>query len=569
MRGWSVLGYAALFWMGLLLAACGSSTGPSEVPALIAQATWTPTPTITQTATRTSTPSPTPTITPTPSPTLSVTATPSVPPTPSATETPTATTTQPLSPTPEQITVSSGVGAYVRSGPGVAYDVAGIVQPGVSYDALAYAVDADGDVWYLIMLENGVEAWISEWVSVPRENVNLARIAIAATVPPLPSATASFTPTPTSPPTVTLTFLPQPTARTSEAYGVNLRSGAGTEYARLETLPPDTPLHLVGRTADMTWVQVTTPDGRQGWIMAELLNLGATDLSGLAVSWLEPTQATPVASVNDPFRVVLSAAIMQQARQIYRHGQQLGNRPSALLLIGDSVNVEGRFLDSFASGNYDLGEYAYLQPTVDFFRASGTLDASFLTEHAGFKYDMILDPTWADPRICEPGETPLDCEIRTKKPSFAVIHLALNDMLFYSLDDYQVLMNQVLQSLIGYGVIPVLTTFTGADDFRPEQTPIYNQVIRETAASFNIPLIDFREAARSLPNHGTGEDGAHLSYPESWHIAFTGDQYIYGVTLRELLTWLMLDELRRNVIEASAIMGPIITAPAPAGDTQE
>jgi uncharacterized protein YgiM (DUF1202 family) len=561
MRQLSVLG----FGLGLLLTACGASTGRSEVPALVAQATWTLTPTVTQTLTSTPTPTPTPTTTPSPSPTLSVTATPTVSPTLPATETPTGTNTQP--PTPEQITVSSGVGAYVRSGPGVAYDVAGIVQPGAVYDALAYAVDADGDVWYLIMLESGAEAWISEWVSVLRENVNLARIAIAATVPPLPSATPSLTRTPTLPPTVTLTFLPQPTARTSEEYGVNLRSGAGTEYARLETLPPDTPLQLVGRTADMTWVQVTTPGGRQGWIMAELLNLGATDLSGLAVSWLEPTEATPVASVNDPFRVVLSATIMQQARQIYRHGQQLGNRPSALLLIGDSVNIEGNFLHSFANGNYDLGEYAYLQPTVDFFRASGTLDAPFLTEHAGFKYDMILDPTWADPRICEPGETPLDCEIRTKKPSFAIIHLAMNDMLFYSLDDYQVLMNQVLQSLIGYGVIPVLTTSTGADDFRPEQMPIYNQVIRETAASFNIPLIDFREAARSLPNHGTGEDGAHLSYPESWHIAFTGDQYIYGVTLRELLTWLMLDELRRNVIDASAIMGPIITAPAP--DAQE
>jgi uncharacterized protein YgiM (DUF1202 family) len=150
----------------------------------------------------------------------------------------------------------------------VAYDVAGIVQPGAVYDALAYAVDTDGDVWYLIRLESGVEAWISEWVSVLRENVNLARIAIAATVPPLPSATPSLTRTPTLPPTVTLTFLPQPTARTSEEYGVNLRSGAGTEYARLETLPPDTPLQLVGRTADMTWVQVTTPGGRQGWIMA-------------------------------------------------------------------------------------------------------------------------------------------------------------------------------------------------------------------------------------------------------------------------------------------------------------
>ena len=44
---------------------------------------------------------------------------------------------------------------------------------------------------------------------------------------------------------------------------------------------------------------------------------------------------------------------------------------------------------------------------------------------------MILDPLFANPELCFPGESVLDCEYRLKRPSIAIIHLALNDMRFF------------------------------------------------------------------------------------------------------------------------------------------
>lgn len=521
--------------VALAAAGCGQGDDP-PVPTLMVLPELTPLPTFTPSITPTASPTPPPSATATPTATAS-------PLPPTATPTDTATPAPTFTPTPVQVVIGSEVGAYARTGPGTAYGVAGTVGAGQRFAALAYTTDDEGTVWYLVALAPGRTAWVSAWVADRPDGVPLAAVALAATVPPSPAAS----PLPTLTPTATLPGSAD--AQTSDEFGVNLRNGAGLDYELLDTLPPNTPLELVGRTADLSWLQVMTLDGRPGWIMGDLLRVQHPEVENLPVSWAEPDGETPPPAAGDPARIVLSADVLQEARRIYAHGQQLGNDPRSLLLIGDSVNVEGRFLDSFAEGNYELGEFAYLQPVIDFFSGAGSLSAAYLTEHSGFKYDMILDPTWANPALCAPGESPLDCEYRMKRPSIAIIHLALNDMLFYSLDDYRTYMHRVIPTLIGYGVIPVLTTFTAADDFRPEQTPLYNQAIREAAAAYNVPLIDFFAAARALPNRGTGEDGAHLSHPEDWRIAFDGDQFVYGVTLRELLTWQMLDELKRNVLD--------------------
>jgi len=541
--GWrDILARAGLLAaVALITAGCGEADEP-PVPTLMVLPEWTPPPTFTPSITPTASPTPPPTATATSTTTLTPTASPSPIP-PSATPTGTATPAPTFTPTPVQIVISSEVGAYARTGPGTAFDVAGTVGAGQRFAALAYAADDEGTVWYLVALAPGQAAWVSAWVADRADGAPLAAVALAATVPPSPTASATLA----IPPTAALPG--SAGAQTSDEFGVNLRNGAGLDYELIDTLPPNTPLQLVGRTADLNWLQVMTLDGRPGWILGELLRVQNAAVENLPVTWVEPDGATPVAAASESGQVILSGDILQEARRIFAHGQQLGNDPRSLLLIGDSVNVEGRFLDSFAEGNYTLGEYAYLQPTIDFFSGAGSLSAAYLTEHSGFKYDMILDPTWSNPALCTAAESPLDCEYRLKRPSIAIIHLALNDMLFYSLDHYRTYMYRVIPTLIGYGVIPVLTTFTAADDFRPELTPLYNQAIREVAAAYNIPLIDFFAAARPLPNRGTGEDGAHLSHREDWRIAFDGDQIVYGVTLRELLTWQMLDELKRNVLD--------------------
>ncbi len=104
---------------------------------------------------------------------------------------------------------------------------------------------------------------------------------------PTPAAPApTAMPTPTSSPTVT----PMPTAtpgvvvvRPGPAQGLNIRSGPGTDYPVLATLPAGSRLTPVGRDAAGRWVEVCCVNaGQPGWVLAELVEL-AVDLQSLPV----------------------------------------------------------------------------------------------------------------------------------------------------------------------------------------------------------------------------------------------------------------------------------------------
>ena len=100
-----------------------------------------------------------------------------------------------------------------------------------------------------------------------------------------------------------------------------------------------------------------------------------------------------------------------------------------------------------------------------------------------------------------------------------------------------------MQSLIGYGVV--------VGDLH------HRQRLRVRRADAGVPGRDAPgrrqpgPPADRLPprgghcHRGTGET-ARTSFPEGHRVAFTGDQYLYGTTLRELLTLRTLHELRVN-----------------------
>ena len=71
--------------------------------------------------------------------------------------------------------------------------------------------------------------------------------------------------------------------RPGPAQGLNVRSGPGTAYPVLATLPAGSRLTPVGRDGDGQWVEVCCVAGdRYGWVLAELVDL-AGDLPSLPV----------------------------------------------------------------------------------------------------------------------------------------------------------------------------------------------------------------------------------------------------------------------------------------------
>ncbi len=87
------------------------------------------------------------------------------------------------------------------------------------------------------------------------------------TAPPAGSAAGE------APPAAGETPLTGQTALVLGSRTVNVRAGAGTEFAVVTTVAPGAVLQVLGFNADQTWVNVRVDDGREGWVSALLIEL--------------------------------------------------------------------------------------------------------------------------------------------------------------------------------------------------------------------------------------------------------------------------------------------------------
>jgi hypothetical protein len=160
----------------------------------------------------------------------------------------------------------------------------------------------------------------------------------------------------------------------------------------------------------------------------------------------------------------------------------------------------------------------------------------------------VMDPLWSNPALCQPGESPLSCEYRLLKPSVAIIMLGSVDMEFYTPEKFREYAAWVTQSSIDLGIIPVLNTFASNPNYYWQESLELNNILVDIAEEKGVPIINFWQAARSLPNNGLQSDNFHLTFREDLLISFSGDQNQWALTLRNLLTLQVLDDLRRNVL---------------------
>jgi uncharacterized protein YraI len=84
--------------------------------------------------------------------------------------------------------------------------------------------------------------------------------------------------------------------------GAWLRSGPGTEWAKLENLQPGRALLLDGQAYQGTWVRGITTGGRVGWIITTALNINTQQAAGL-----------PTVTVETPFTLPAPPATADQA----------------------------------------------------------------------------------------------------------------------------------------------------------------------------------------------------------------------------------------------------------------
>ena len=271
---------------------------------------------------------------------------------------------------------------------------------------------------------------------------------------------------------------------------------------------------------------------------------------------------------------VVPASLSERVREIYQRGLEMGNDPGAFSKVGDCHSTNPYFLADYDLGPdaYDLGDYAYLQPTIDYFE--GSFSRTSLAAKKGLSTAGALATLWSDWKYCSSNETPLDCEFRIHHPSFAIISLGTNEAYDVKLDrsTFEPRLRRIIEHSIDQGVVPILSTKADND----EGDHYINFVTARLAMEYDLPLWNFWKAVQSLPQQGM-RSADHLTFaPTKSFTDFSNPAYLeYGMQMRNLTALQVLDVIRRELAEpetaftatATSTPSEVLAAVHQAGET--
>ena len=244
-----------------------------------------------------------------------------------------------------------------------------------------------------------------------------------------------------------------------------------------------------------------------------------TDNSPADKSNQTPQESVGESSMNSPGVATVTAlrpeewkswpvipTLSPKALAIYQRGVLMGNNPQAFSKVGDGEISATWFLSDFDLGSdyYDLGTNTDLQATILHFE--GSFGRASQAARRGFNAQRLLDLTLADRGFCQFNETPLHCEIRLHRPSFALISMGTNQV--WQADQFESGLRTIIEELIAQGVVPVLST--KADNLEGDDR--INLIVARLSSEYDLPLWNFWLAVQPLPNHGLQDDLEHLTY---------------------------------------------------------
>ncbi len=221
----------------------------------------------------------------------------------------------------------------------------------------------------------------------------------------------------------------------------------------------------------------------------------------------------------------LVPTVSARAKEIFLHGQALGNDPHSFTTIGDCQSEPNILMGTYGTSSYQLGdEYGYLEETIQQFKNSFQRDS--ITVKDGMSAASVFAPSWADPAQCQDKETPLECEFRLHKPVIVIISLGTNwrggDEVKHA--EY---MRRIVDYAISQGVVPVLSS----KGDNQEGDHRINRSIAEIAYDYDLPFWNFWLSIRDLPGKGIDgtREGGYL-IPDAWgRRSFTGLQALDAV----------------------------------------
>lgn len=220
--------------------------------------------------------------------------------------------------------------------------------------------------------------------------------------------------------------------------------------------------------------------------------------------------------------------LSNNARKILRDASHPELDRHSFSKIGDCQMTAGTFLGGYANSKYKIPE-GY-EAAVTWFSIS--MESESVTAANGLGVNSVFSPLYgraAGHMQCKKNETPLDCELRTRRPVIVLIAMGTNwkpagEISFEK--HLRVVVDRVLET----GALPVLST--KADNI--EQDWKLNQTIAQVAYDYDLPLVNVWRSVQDLPNHG-------LEVPEN--IYLTGDGW-----MRRNYAWLRTLDLVYKVL---------------------
>lgn len=192
--------------------------------------------------------------------------------------------------------------------------------------------------------------------------------------------------------------------------------------------------------------------------------------------------------------------------RLYRQGvaENMTN-PYAFSVFGDCQSESYAFL-----GVYDTDILRVraldenLQQTVANFR--GSFSRFNPAAKNGSSAGSLLYAPWNDnlDGKCVDQETPVDCELRTQRPSIVLIQLGTH---YETPERFLKYMGIIIEKVLWWKAVPVLVT--KADNL--EGDGHVNRDIVSLAQKYGLPVWNFWASVQPLPDKGLQENGMHLT----------------------------------------------------------
>lgn len=216
----------------------------------------------------------------------------------------------------------------------------------------------------------------------------------------------------------------------------------------------------------------------------------------VSLSPAEPTEApTPSPVPPETWKDwPVMPGVSERMREVYQRGLEQGRNPNAFSILGDCQSQPELFMGIFdADADIIADLRPELQGAIEQFRGSFYRHSPTIKD--GTTAGALLWSAWNDnpEGNCQPGETPLECELRVHNSSIIFIHIGTH----WEARNERYL-TLIIERILEHGAVPVLVT--KADNRELDER--VNQMMASLAAQYDLPLWNFWASVQHLPNGG-------------------------------------------------------------------